>query len=236
MISLLHVYQFDNKMRFGCNQDGGYVLGKLEGEYDCYISAGINNEESFSRDFINYYNMNEYNSFGFDGTIQHYPYEYTNKISFIKKNIAGENNDNNTNLSYLINKNKNIFLKMDIEGGEYHWLWTITNEQLTHFKQIVIEFHGVNDDSWGTINPAKVICLEKLNKTHYLIHAHGNNHGPITNNIPDTLELTYINKNYFESEPLLNTISLPINGLDFPNNGIDGADYNLNIYPFVSNI
>jgi len=234
MISLLQVYQFDNKMRFGCNCDGGYVLGKLDGDYDCYISAGISNEESFSRDFIKYYNMNEYNSFGFDGTIQNYPYEYTNKISFIKKNIGTVDDDNQTNLSYLISKYDNIFLKMDIEGGEYHWLWTITEEQLKKFKQIVFEFHGINDDSWGIIYQAKVICLEKLKQTHYLIHVHGNNHSGSTNGIPDVVELTYVNKKYFESEPKLNTTPLPIHGLDFPCQ-MHNQDYDLNIYPFVTN-
>lgn len=49
--------------------DGGYVIGELLGNYDCYISAGIGWDESFSRDFINRYNMNKYNSYGFDGTI-----------------------------------------------------------------------------------------------------------------------------------------------------------------------
>ena len=84
-LELLQVYNFNKKIRCGSNNDGGYVLAELDGEYDCYISAGIANEESFSRDFINKYNMNEYNSFGFDGTINNYPYNYTNKISFIKK-------------------------------------------------------------------------------------------------------------------------------------------------------
>ena len=67
-LELLHVYNFDRKCRLGSINDGGYVLAELDGEYDCYISAGISYEESFSRDFINKYNMNEYNSFGFDGT------------------------------------------------------------------------------------------------------------------------------------------------------------------------
>ena len=71
---LLKVYDFDKKIRLGANSDGGYVMGELEGVYDCYISAGISNEESFSRDFINKYNMNKSNSFGFDGTIKNYPY------------------------------------------------------------------------------------------------------------------------------------------------------------------
>jgi hypothetical protein len=57
------------------------VFAELDGDYDCYISAGISNEESFSRDFINKYNnLNEYNCFGFDGTIEKYPYNYTKKF------------------------------------------------------------------------------------------------------------------------------------------------------------
>ena len=46
-------YNFNLKKRYGSNNDGGYVIAELDGEYDCYISAGISNEESFSRDFIN---------------------------------------------------------------------------------------------------------------------------------------------------------------------------------------
>jgi hypothetical protein len=77
-----------------------------------------------------------------------------------------------------------------------------------------------------------VTCLEKLSKTHYIVHAHGNNHGPVLNNIPDVIELTYINKNYFNSVPELNTQPFPINNLDFLNS-YNKPDINLNFYPFL---
>jgi hypothetical protein len=51
-LELLQVYKFDKKTRCGSNCDGGYVLAELDCKYDCYISAGISDEESFSRDFI----------------------------------------------------------------------------------------------------------------------------------------------------------------------------------------
>ena len=73
------------KIRLGTDSDGGYILGELNGLYDCYISAGISNEEIFSRDFINKYDLNRFICYGFDGTIKRYPYQYTNKITFIKK-------------------------------------------------------------------------------------------------------------------------------------------------------
>ena len=113
-LELLQVYHLDKKIRLGVNADGGYILGDLDGYYDCYISAGISNEESFSRDFINKYNMNRDNSFGFDGTISAYPTRYTDKITFLKKNIGDVNNDRTTNLDFLLEKYNTIFLKMDI--------------------------------------------------------------------------------------------------------------------------
>jgi hypothetical protein len=232
-LELLEVYNFEKKIRSGVNCDGGYVFGDLYGGYDCYISAGISNEESFSRDFINKYNMNEYNSFGFDGTINSYPYNYTKNISFIKKNISSFNDDNNSNLSFLIDKYNYIFLKMDIEGGEYPWLLQIDESQLNKFKQIVIEFHGITNNGWNCNYKDKVKCLEKLSKTHYIIHAHGNNYGPVVNSIPDVIELTYVNKNYFSFIPKLNETPLPIIDLDFSNK-INANDINLNFYPFVN--
>jgi hypothetical protein len=230
---LIKTYHFDNKIRCGAKGDGGYVIGELVGNYDCYISAGISNEESFSRDFIRKYNMNKYNSYGFDGTIDNYPYNYTKDITFIKKNINIYKDDKNADLSFLMENYNHIFLKMDIEGCEYPWLLSLKDEQLNKFKQIVIEFHGITNDGWGTNYKDKVKCLEKLSNTHYIIHAHGNNYAPVVKNIPDVIELTYVNKNYFNTVPPLNIDSLPIPNLDFPNNP-QKQDINLNFYPFVN--
>ena len=230
-VELLKVYNINKKVRCGSNSDGGYVFADLDKEYDCYISAGISNEESFSRDFINKYNINKNDSYGFDGTINDYPYHFTQNIQFTKKNINSFNDDNNSNLSFLTDKYSNIFLKMDIEGGEYPWLLQIDEYQLNKFKQIVIEFHGINDNSWGCNYDDKIKCLEKLSKTHYIVHAHGNNYGSVVNKIPDVIELTYVNKNCFNVVLELNTTPLPIENLDFPNKS-NSNDINLNFYPF----
>jgi hypothetical protein len=225
------VYHFDRKCRCGTNKDGGYVLAELDGGYDCYISAGISNEESFSRDIINKYNIQ--NCFGFDGTITNYPVRYTTKVSFIRKNINSFNDDANSNLSFLTDKYRNILLKMDIEGGEYPWILNTPESQLNKFKQIVIEFHGITNDSWNHPYIEKVQCLEKLSKTHYIVHAHGNNYGKVSNGIPDVIELTYVNKQCFNSVPNFNTRSLPIPNLDF-SNCAKKMDIDLNFYPFKS--
>ena len=232
---LLEVYGYDKKKRLGNEMDGGYVIGLLDGGYQCYISAGISNEESFSRDFIHMYKMDQSNSFAFDGTIESYPYEYTRNISFVKKNISCLSDNEHTNLKELISKYNDIFLKMDIEGGEYPWLMSLNSEELDRFKQIVIEFHGITGNGWNCNYHTKMHCLEKLKKTHYLIHAHGNNWGSVVNGIPDVIELTYVNKSYFDSHfmttLLQNHLPLPDTQLDFPNKP-DSPEIDLNHYPF----
>lgn len=234
-LEYIKIYQYYDKKRLGINADGGYVIGLLDGNYDFYISAGVSNEESFSRDFIEMYNMNKSNSAAFDGTIKNYPYKYTNKITFYKRNIAPYKNNENANLSYFMDNYNDIFLKMDIEGAEYPWLLSLSEQQLRKFKQIVIEFHGINDDGWNTTLNDKIKVFNKLSTTHYAIHIHGNNCAGLTNKIPDVVEITYIRKDAINYVPMLNSTILPISGLDFPNNFYK-PDFSLNFYPFVNKL
>lgn len=233
ILNYLVVYNFSNKIRLGENGDGGYVIGELNGNYDCYISAGVSNEESFSRDFINKYDMNETNSFAFDGTIQNFPYHYTNKITFIRRNIGTSRNARIANLSHFIEKYDNIFLKMDIEGSEYPWLLSLSEDNLKKFKQIAIEFHSINDNEIDCTYDNKLKCFKKMLSTHYLVHAHGNTNCGTCNNIPNVIECTYIRKDCFDEIPHLNKTFLPIDGLDFPNVP-NTKNFNLNFPPFVN--
>ena len=230
ILDYLITYKYDNKIRLGNNYDGGYVIANIP-DYDCYVSAGVSDEESFSMDFINKFEMNRFNSYAFDGTIEKYPYNYTKNITFIKKNIGANASENIANLGYIMENYNNIFLKMDIEGCEYEWIQSLNSQQLNKFKQLVIEFHGINDDSWNTLYQDKINCIKKINETHYLFHVHGNNYSKTINFIPDTIEVTYVRKDLFNCCPLLNDIKFPIEKLDYPCN-INKSDYDLSFPPF----
>ena len=240
--NIFTVYHFENKIRYGPNCDSGYVIGKLNINYDCFISAGISNNDDFSLFFINDHNLNKINCFGFDGTIEKIPDNLIEKITFVKKNIGYLNDDKTTNLKYLIEKYDNIFIKMDIEGWEWEWFLSLNDTHLNKITQLVIEIHGITNYSWHNnfnINSfnctpfEKYKCLEKLTKTHYLIHAHGSNHDIVYNKIPNVIELTYINKKMFKEIPKLNTKSLPALDLDFQND-INFKEIDLNFEPFVN--
>jgi hypothetical protein len=238
-LKYLSVYQYNpaKKRRFGAQGDGstkpelrygdgGYVIGDIGPIYDCYISAGVNDEESFSRDFIRYYQFNETNAFAFDGTINQYPYQYTTDISFIRKNINSFCDSKNTDLKYYTQKYNNIFLKMDIEGGEFPWINSLSEDDLKKFAQIVIEFHDITNNRMGGPLEQKIPAYEKLAKTHYIIHVHQNSSGGHDNGMPNVMEFTLIRKDFFNAPPALNTTQFPIKGLDYPNCPLPYQNYN----------
>jgi hypothetical protein len=214
------------KKRLGKVNDGGYIIADIPNiNYTTFLSGGIEQDISFEEDFINKYpNLK---SFAFDGTINKLPKENIN-ITFIKKNIGFENNENITNIHDIIDENDSIFVKMDIEGGEIPWIKSLSNEQMNKFEQIVMEFHFPFSDKEADI-------FDKINKTHYLIHFHGNNCCGVRNHkgviIPNVFECTYLHKKHFIDVPELNKDLIP-SSLDMKNT--KNEEIYINHPPFVN--
>ena len=227
-LDLLQVYSYPNKIRLGRNQDNGYVVADVTG-YDFYISTGPNDEDQISTDFMTRYGLDEYHGLTFSRAL----YNYSPKIGMIRKMLNGYEDAENTNLSYLLSQYSNMFIEIDMEVDEFGWLSSVSETQLSKFKQMVIEMDGLLVSGGSISYEEKINCLRKLNNTHYLIHAHGNNNRPFSDaGIPQVIELTYLNKNCFVTPPEINTQALPIPGLDFPNNP-NFLDLDLNFYPFA---
>lgn len=228
LIEYLKVIRYDDKIRLGNKGDGGYVIANIP-EYDCYISAGVGGDESFSNDIINHFNINE--AHGFDGTITNLPLNSPKNMNFYKMNISTYQSRNTVNLRKYINNFNNIFLKMDIEGHEFPWLNSLSLDDLSKFKQIAIELHGINDNSFDFNQNLKIDCIKKLFQTHYIIHVHANNNCGIINNIPHVIEITYVRKDIIGDHIEYNKTDLPIQDLDFSNIP-NKIDIPLNFYPF----
>ena len=218
------------KIRLGNNRDGGYVIADIPNKkYKTLLSGGISNDISFEIDFLNKYPGCL--CFAYDGQINSLPFNYKDKkINFIKKNISNYETNTTTNLHDKIEKCSEIFIKMDIEGGEIPWLLGLNELQLNKFDQIVIEFHN-------PFSPTNVNIFNKLNKNHYLIHIHGNNCCGWTKqkgiSLPKIFECTYLHKKYFLNKPDLNSDPLP-GHLDFKNLSFK-EELDLNYPPFVHN-
>ena len=225
--SVLTVYKSPfPKLRLGKDYDGGYIIAEIpNANYTILLAGGIESDISFEEEFINKYPDSK--CFAFDGTINNLPKE-NNNITFIKKNISFENNEQITNMHDIINVNENIFIKMDIEGGEINWIKSLNDDQMNKFEQIIMEFHKPFSNN-------EIDVFDKINKNHYLIHFHGNNCCGVINHkgvvIPNIFECTYLHKKYFTNIPELNTDLIPSN-LDMKNT--DNDEIYINYPPFVN--
>jgi mannosyltransferase OCH1-like enzyme len=214
---ILTAYDIPTQLvRIGPKEDGGYVIA--DGfEYDLFISCGVANDVRFEEDFLD---IHKIKCIAFDGTIETFP-SHRNNIEWVNKNIGYKNTEKTTNLKKYIQNNKKIFLKMDIEGSEFNWIDSMTEKELNQISQIVIEFHWPFDIY-------RMNMLKKLNKTHYIIHVHGNN-GPSVYNIhnkkaglmniiiPEVFEVTYINKKLFDTSLKKINKNYPVDKLDYGN-------------------
>ena len=231
-LNSLIVYDVNlKKVRLGRDFDGGYVICQIgqtpeSNPYDCFISGGIGGDISFEEGFLKMFSRMKCHAF--DGTINPL---FGKRIIFTKKNISSRENLYETNLHDLINRHKDLFIKFDIEGGEYDWLDSVSDNQLKKIKQLVIELHGFSQQ------PQQSNALSRLAKIYWLAHLHGNNFGGVRkiNNviIPNTIECTYIRKSEI-NQVKLNKYIIPTkfdrsNAPELPDIELKGYPYHQNI-------
>lgn len=180
--------------------DGGYTM--LDNFQDSIAySFGICDDVSWDADMAN----RGMQVFMYDHTIKKLPYNHKN-FHFNKVGILGNPNDSCSNMktmSELIeinghSENKNLILKMDVEGWEWEFLTYSSEPTLEQFSQIVFEFHDLTNPSMAN----KIIpALQKLNNTHQLVHIHANNLHPAIyladTMLPPVLETTYLRRSDF---------------------------------------
>jgi hypothetical protein len=235
-INYLEVYQCPFlKTRFGDVGDGGYVVCLTDTVYDLYISGGIGNNIKFDNDFLKLYDIPAY---GMDHTIKGIPQgQYaSDKLNWVPKKIGKASDCQETNLKEYTDNHNDVFLKLDIEGGEYSLFESLDETHLNKISQIVMELHSVHVNN-------RFNLFEILNKTHTLFHAHANNYGAefvstsCGYKIPQTLELTFVrNTDVYKAFPNykkeLNTERYP-SVHDYPNNK-NKPEILLNYYPFLA--
>ena len=128
----------------------------------------------------------------------------------IKKVVLNKKEKHEVSIKKILSSQKNIILKVDIEGDEYNLLKTINTEH-KKINLLIIEFHKVLKN----INKIKKFLLKSKLK---VIHVHANNFGSIDKNgNPNVLEFTLINSKKFKTSNLKSNNKYPIPGLDFRN-------------------
>lgn len=153
------------------------------------------------------------------------------ELYFINEGIAPEQKPHYNTLANHIERygltDKNILLKIDIEGDEFD---VFENEMifsaLKNINQIIIEWHDLKT----RLHELRTI-LSRFKNEFEIVHVHGNNWGdsftvPASSYdemkkiyLPDVLEMTLVRRENIHSADLLKEQEkYPVSGLDWPNN------------------
>lgn len=162
------------KVRIGGDGDGGYVMLDPGLEGGVAYSLGISPHSPWDLEMAS----RKYNVFQFDGTIESPPDAHPN-LHFQKVNIVSSKNSGvGKSLEQLFHElghdaENNIILQMDIEGAEWDVLQDLTESQMSKFRQIIIELHGLMPTDVRL--PDKLDVLRTISRTHKPVHIHLNN-------------------------------------------------------------
>ena len=160
-----------NKTRvlMGFKFDGSYVMLDDFDNIKIAYSIGIDGEIQFDKALAD----KGIDIYMYDHTIKRLPYE--NEKFHWKKIGIGGNADKASDIQTLTDmmkdnghlNEKNMILKMDVEGPEWKSLNDISEEVLKQFKYILIEYH------FFTIEPQLFYnVLKKIYKTHQVFYVH----------------------------------------------------------------
>jgi hypothetical protein len=214
-------------VRKGRDFDGGYVMLDHGLENVTAYSMGIGDDVSWDLDMA----MLGCDVYQYDHTIDRFPLDHPRFPSF-KVGICERPTDDPIlrTIDELIEINghqnqRDLIMKMDIEGAEWKVFEALSQGILAQFSQIVFEAHGLIHLDHTSHLRRFMMVLAKLNQTHQIIHVHANNWGRIAVVagvfLPDGLELTYVRRVDHTFSECKKTFPTEI---DMPNNHA-AADY-----------
>jgi hypothetical protein len=103
------------------------------------------------------------------------------------------------------------FLKLDIEGSELAFLGSEILD-LSQFDQIIIEIHNLSYILRDNYLKKFELMFDNLFRHHFLANMNANNNGILFSlgdkSFPEVIELTLLNKRYFNSHGVLNNSNL----------------------------
>ncbi len=192
-------------IRLGEDNDGGYLVpNDLKGINKNY-SAGVGFLTKFEKQLEENFNISS-NLLDFNKIDKKI---LPKKGKFLKKKLSIDDNVNEISINtWIKNTDREITLKIDIEGDEYPVLTHISKENLKKVRILIVEFHDLrNLRSHSFLNIFEKI-IKRLNNYFFPCHLHINNSSKIKNlngiKIPDMVEMTFIRKDRLKSYPKKN--------------------------------
>lgn len=183
-----------NYVRIGGERgDGGYIMvDDFNSQMHAY-SVGIGDNVTWDMELAH----KGIKVFMYDHTIYHLPQVHNN---FAFQRLGVGTGEQCMPLADILRKNgdldnRNLVLKMDIEGAEWDVLDSISSGLLNNFMQISLELHGI----CNLEHKEQILkILHKLGITHQAVWVHGNNIDKAETAegilVPNLIETTYVRK------------------------------------------
>jgi hypothetical protein len=194
-------------VRVGPRMDGGYLMVDEQLSGGIAYSFGISLDVSWDAAMVE----RGFDVFMYDHTIDGLPHQSAG-FHWQRIGIAAEDQDGLLSLATVLKSNghsdrKNLILKMDVEGAEWDVVPSLSDETMSCFSQVVIEFHGLdNVDDVANYQRMRKALLRIL-RDFVPVHVHGNNHsdqevvGGLA--ISPVMEVTYLRRrSHAKPEPL----------------------------------
>jgi len=187
------------KARVGAWHDGGYVMIDDFAQSTNAISIGIGTEISWDRDLacrgIRVVQVEEAGGS---------PCASEPRFTFMNKRVVKTARcEHEITLTQLLNLpevcgDNELLMKIDIEGDEWEVLEEVCEADLKRIRQLVIEFHWLQNFARLDWADRALTVLRKLAHAHQVVHVHGNNSagfavlGGIA--FPNVFELTLVRR------------------------------------------
>ena len=166
--------------RFGESNDGGYLMcGNLLGGVQTGYSYGISGYDGWGCDVSTKAKVTVHEYDCFDTTEPECPRGamrfHAECVGDRHQTEEGRVFDTVTN-QFAKNGDtlKRIVMKMDVEGSEWASLLSAPDAVFEQIDQFVVEFHGVDDESHGTLEQKQRV-VQKLKRFFEVGHIHFNN-------------------------------------------------------------
>ncbi len=198
-------------IRIGPEGDGGYLVpDDLDGIQACF-SPGVANISEFELQCYQRGMAIYMADKSVDKVNLSIP---SNQYDFTQKFIGSTTNNDYMTLDAWVNTHisdptQELLLQMDIEGGEYDSLINASDELLSRFRIMVIEFHSLHELWNSHFFRFATLVFSKILQTHTCVHIHPNNCCSVLTrlgiDIPRTMEFTFLRNDRIASRSYTTT-------------------------------
>ena len=201
-------------IRIGGDGDGGYLSPDVFRRVSHCFSPGVDYTATFESELNRIYGIK---SFMADASVVSAPVQ-SDDFVFIRKFLGNRTQGDVITLRdwlkmSLEGRERELVLQMDIEGGEYDVLTFESENTLSRFAVMIIEFHSLENLFQRSFLQMVSSIFEKIYQNFSICHVHPNNCCGLAAlsgiEVPRVMEVTFIRNDLLKDYIIEGSVNLP---------------------------